>query len=69
MKLESTVTKDIIYVRLQGDLIGSPDSQQLIELVNNSINETKLLRDNKQFTNLFGWIYQNHFAPAVTKLG
>ncbi|QNF31478.1 STAS domain-containing protein [Adhaeribacter swui] len=43
MKLESTVTKDIVYVRLQGDLIGSPDSQQLIELVNNSINETKLL--------------------------
>lgn len=43
MKLESTVTEDIVYVRLQGDLIGSPDSQQLIELVNNSINETKLL--------------------------
>ena len=43
MKLESTVTKDIVYVRLQGDLIGSPDSQQLIELVNNSISETKLL--------------------------
>ena len=43
MKLESTVTEDIVYVRLQGDLIGSPDSQQLIELVNNSINETILL--------------------------
>lgn len=43
MKLESTVTEDIVYVRLQGDLIGSPDTQQLIELVNNSINETKLL--------------------------
>ncbi|RDC61773.1 STAS domain-containing protein [Adhaeribacter pallidiroseus] len=43
MKLESTVTEDIVYVRLQGDLIGSPDSQQLVELVNNSISETKLL--------------------------
>ncbi|MDQ3290729.1 MAG: STAS domain-containing protein [Bacteroidota bacterium] len=43
MKLESTVTEDIVYVRLQGDLIGSPESQQLVELVNNSINDTKLL--------------------------
>jgi anti-sigma B factor antagonist len=43
MKLESTVTEDIVYVRLQGDLIGSPDSQQLIDLVNNSISETKIL--------------------------
>ena len=43
MKLESTVTEDIVYVRLQGDLIGSPDSQQLVELVNNSISDTKLL--------------------------
>ncbi len=43
MKLESTVTEDIVYVRLQGDLISSPDSQQLVDLVNNSINETKLL--------------------------
>ncbi|CAA9243198.1 MAG: hypothetical protein AVDCRST_MAG95-1519 [uncultured Adhaeribacter sp.] len=43
MKLESTVTENIVYVRLQGDLIGSPDSQQLIDLVNNSISETKIL--------------------------
>ena len=43
MKLESTVTEDIVYVRLQGDLIGSPDTQQLVELVNNSISDTKLL--------------------------
>ncbi len=43
MKLESTVTEEIVYVRLQGDLIGNPDSQQLIELVNSSINDTKLL--------------------------
>ena len=43
MKLESTVTENIVYIRLQGDLIGSPDAQQLTQLVNNSINETKLL--------------------------
>ena len=43
MKLESTVTEDIVYVLLQGDLIGSPDSQELRDLVNNSISKNKIL--------------------------
>lgn len=43
MKLESTINEDIIFVRLQGDLISNPDSQQLTKLVNSSINQTKLL--------------------------
>ena len=43
MKLESTIKENILYVRLQGDLIASPDSQQLLDLVNNSINDSVLL--------------------------
>ena len=43
MKLESTIKDNILYVRLQGDLIASPDSQQLLDLVNNSINDSVLL--------------------------
>ena len=43
MKLESDIKDNILYVRLQGDLIASPDSQQLLDLVSNSINESVLL--------------------------
>ena len=43
MKLESSITENIVYIRLQGDLIGDSDSQLLIDLVNNSIDKTKLL--------------------------
>jgi anti-sigma B factor antagonist len=43
MKLESNIKDDILYVRLQGDLIASPDSQQLLDLVSNSLNDAVLL--------------------------
>ena len=43
MKVESTLTDNILYVRLQGDLIGSPDSQQLLDLVNSKLNDSVIL--------------------------
>lgn len=43
MKTESVVQDDILYVRLAGDLIGSPDSQQLLQIVNEHLGEAVLL--------------------------
>lgn len=43
MKLTHSLVDKILFVRLQGDLIGSPDSQQLVEVVNQSINESVIL--------------------------
>lgn len=43
MKLTHTLVDNITFIRLQGDLIGSPDSQQLVEVVNQSINNNIIL--------------------------
>jgi anti-sigma B factor antagonist len=43
MIFTSTVQNNILFLRLQGDLIGSPDSQQLVELVNQHIDDTVIL--------------------------
>jgi anti-sigma B factor antagonist len=43
MKLTHSLVDKMLFARLQGDLIGSPDSQQLVEVVNNSINNTVVL--------------------------
>jgi anti-sigma B factor antagonist len=43
MKIESNLHDNILYVRLQGDLIGSPDSQQLLDLVNSKLNDSVIL--------------------------
>jgi anti-sigma B factor antagonist len=40
MKTESTVQDGILYVRLTGDLIGSPDSQPLLQTVNDHLGES-----------------------------
>ncbi|WP_026463094.1 STAS domain-containing protein [Adhaeribacter aquaticus] len=43
MNLTHAITNNILTARLQGDLIGSPDTQQLLEVVNNSINKNIIL--------------------------
>lgn len=39
MKTESAVQDGILFVRLTGDLIGSPDSQPLLQTVNDHLGE------------------------------
>ncbi|MDB5261910.1 MAG: anti-anti-sigma factor [Adhaeribacter sp.] len=43
MNLTHSLADNILFARLQGDLIGSPDSQQLVEVVNQSINDSVVL--------------------------
>ena len=43
MNLTHSLVDNILFARLQGDLIGSPDSQQLVEVVNQSINDSVVL--------------------------
>lgn len=39
MNLTYALVDNILFARLQGDLIGNPDAQELIDVVNNSLNE------------------------------
>ncbi|AII53114.1 MULTISPECIES: STAS domain-containing protein [Hymenobacter] len=39
MKTESSVQDGILFVRLSGDLIGSPDTQQLLQSVDQQLGE------------------------------
>jgi len=39
MKLSYALVDSILFARLQGDLIGNPDAQELVDVVNNSLNE------------------------------
>jgi anti-sigma B factor antagonist len=43
MKLTHALVDNMVFARLQGDLIGNPDSQQLVDLVNSSIQESLVL--------------------------
>ncbi|TGE12403.1 STAS domain-containing protein [Hymenobacter elongatus] len=43
MKTESTVSNGILHVRLSGDLIGSPDTQQLLQSVDDHLGESVML--------------------------
>lgn len=40
MTTTSTLTDDVLYLTLIGDLIGSPDTQQLLESVNEYLGDT-----------------------------
>ncbi|OGX87106.1 STAS domain-containing protein [Hymenobacter glacialis] len=40
MTITSSVQNGILYVRLTGDLIGSPDTDQLLQSVNNHLGES-----------------------------
>jgi anti-sigma B factor antagonist len=39
MKLSYALVDNILFARLQGDLIGNPDAQELVDVVNKSLNE------------------------------
>lgn len=39
MNLTYALVDNILFARLQGDLIGNPDAQELIDVVNNSLHE------------------------------
>jgi anti-sigma B factor antagonist len=43
MKTESTVRNGILHVALSGDLIGSPDTQQLLQSVDEHLGESVML--------------------------
>lgn len=43
MKMTYALVDNILFARLQGDFIGSPETQDLIDLVNKSINESIIL--------------------------
>ena len=43
MNLTHALVDNMLFARLQGDLIGSPDSQQLIEVVNKNIEANNVL--------------------------
>lgn len=43
MKFSTDVQDNILFVRLQGDLIGSPEAQELSDLVNRHIAESVVL--------------------------
>lgn len=43
MTFETDIKENILFVRLEGDLIASPDSQKLYDLVASSINDSVLL--------------------------
>ncbi|MDX5346031.1 MAG: STAS domain-containing protein [Hymenobacteraceae bacterium] len=43
MKFKSEIKENILFIRLEGDLIASPDSQALYNFVEENINESTLL--------------------------
>ncbi len=43
MKVTHALVDNILFARLQGDLIGNPDAQQLVDLVNESLKEGMIL--------------------------
>jgi len=43
MKTESSVSNGILHVSLSGDLIGSPDTQQLLQSVDEHLGESVML--------------------------
>ncbi|MCC2547205.1 STAS domain-containing protein [Hymenobacter sp. BT175] len=43
MKTESTVRNGILSITLTGDLIGSPDTQQLLQTANDHLGESVML--------------------------
>lgn len=42
MTTDSTLDHNILFLRLTGDLIGSPDTQQLLQTVNEHLGDTVL---------------------------
>ncbi|WP_375418306.1 STAS domain-containing protein [uncultured Hymenobacter sp.] len=42
MTIDSTLDNNILFLRLTGDLIGSPDTQQLLQIVNEHLGDDVL---------------------------
>ena len=43
MKIEHTLENNILLIRLEGDMIGGPETQKLMDLANNTIDDSLLL--------------------------
>lgn len=58
MKIEHTLEDNILIIRLEGDMIGGPETQKLMDLANNTIDDSMLLSaidlSNVRFINSSG---------------
>ncbi|KAA3439111.1 STAS domain-containing protein [Rufibacter hautae] len=58
MKIDHTLDNNILIIRLEGDMIGGPETQRLMDLANNTIDDALLLSavdlSNVRFINSTG---------------
>ncbi|WP_192821458.1 STAS domain-containing protein [Rufibacter sp. LB8] len=58
MKIEHTSEENILIIRLEGDMIGGPETQRLMDLANTTIDDSMLLSaidlSNVRFINSSG---------------
>jgi anti-sigma B factor antagonist len=58
MKIEHTLKDDVLLIQLEGDLIGGPDTQRLMDIANTTIDDSMLLSavdlSNVRFINSSG---------------
>ncbi|GGK67513.1 STAS domain-containing protein [Rufibacter glacialis] len=58
MKIEHSLENDILTIRLEGDMIGGPETQRLMDLANTTIDDSMLLSaidlSNVRFINSTG---------------
>ncbi|MBA9079038.1 MULTISPECIES: STAS domain-containing protein [Rufibacter] len=58
MKIEHTLQDKVLIIRLEGDMIGGPETQRLTDLANNTIDDSLLLAaidlSNVRFINSSG---------------
>lgn len=58
MKIEHTIQEKVLFIRLEGDLIGGPETQRLSDIANSTIDEAMLLSavdlSNVRFINSSG---------------
>ncbi|MFB9864212.1 anti-sigma factor antagonist [Rufibacter immobilis] len=58
MKIDHTIENNILIIRLEGDMIGGPETQRLMDLANSTIDESMLLSavdlSNVRFINSTG---------------
>ncbi len=58
MKIEHALEENVLIIRLEGDMIGGPENQKLLELADNTIEDSLLLAaidlSNVRFINSTG---------------
>ncbi|WP_181305946.1 STAS domain-containing protein [Rufibacter sp. XAAS-G3-1] len=58
MKIDHTLENNILFIRLEGDMIGGPETQRLMDLANTTIDDSMLLSavdlSNVRFINSTG---------------